>query len=141
MLSIIGRFLPENEKDIAEREKKEQRIKTLEAVTALPETVVSKGFKRSADVSESSINIWDTAPASENVTLDFTQVYTQAWVEALVKDLMAAGINPKTEHISISVRLVFDGGKSVTGSDQTKSFGRSRYSPYDDKIDWISGDS
>ncbi len=142
VLSFIGSMLPEDkEKKAAEQQAsvaEQQVIDTLTELVQLPENAKENGFSREAQISTRSIYITDTAPKNMDIDLEFSQYYAQGTIKAVIESLVQEGINPKDEEINISVRLVTK-DKSVTGNEQTRSFGRVRYRFMADDLEWING--
>ncbi len=139
VLAIVARFIeiPESDQVIAERAQQEQQLDTIKSLTILPASLSEKGFKRDVTINKGFIFILDTATENTDIDYAFAKSYSAQWVEAIVKDMISAGINPRKENISIEVMLGYKGPKSVTGKDQTLSYGHARYDAHSDKIDWI----
>lgn len=53
----------------------------------------------------------------------------------MVKEMLDLGINPGTEKIFVSLRL-YEAEKGVTGQDMARGYGRMRYNPLTDSVEW-----
>ena len=137
-LSILAKLLPEETLKREPAIQEQQRIEQMTAIAQLAPEEVAHGFTREANVSKYSIDIMDIAPAKLNVTPDIAKGYAEEVIKEVINNLSAAELNPKAEDIDISVRLA-QKAKSVTGNDQIISYGRYRYRPVKDIIEWVNG--
>lgn len=138
-LSILARFLPEDTSKQEAEIQQQQQFDQLSALVTLPPEEAAHGFTRDIEITKGRISIFDTAPEKLQVDLHISKGYSEEVIKEVINNLSAAGFNPKQDGISISVRLVSK-VKSVTGNEQTTSFGRYRYSPSTDTIEWVNGD-
>ena len=137
-LSIVASFLPEDTSKQEAEVQQQQQFDQLAALVQLAPEEAAHGFTRDINVTKGRVSIIDTAPEKLQVNLHISKGYSEEVIKEIINNLSAGGFNPKQEGISISMRLVSK-GKSVTGNEQTTSFGRYRYSPSTDSIEWVNG--